>query len=131
MFFDRYKKGLKCVSGLKILLVRPHKIIDFWSILDPSWGPLGGLLEAMLRQNGPPKRSQVCFLVFFTLLKFNQILMKFWRVLETAQNRKNAQSAIGVLDFDLPETAKWPPEGPLLILKGPQKEVKILLQLKK
>ena len=48
--------------------------------------------------------------------------MKFWRLLETAQNRKNAWSAIGVLDFDLPETAKWPPEGPLLILKGPEKK---------
>ena len=38
---------------------------------------------------------------------------------------------IGVLDFGLPETAKWPPEDPLLILKGPEKTVKNQLQLKK
>ena len=40
-------------------------LIDFGPILGPSWEPLG----AMLRQNGPPKLSQVCFLGFFTLLE--------------------------------------------------------------
>ena len=124
MFFDSYKTGLKCVRGLKILLFRPHKIIDFWSIFDRFWTHLGALLGRLGSHVAPKWPTQTFKQCHFRVFDPSEILSNFNEILTSLGNGPKSKKRLKCdrgARFWPPWNGKMAPRGPPLDFEGARK----------
>ena len=118
------KKGLKCVRGLKILLFRPHKIIDFWSIFDRFWTHLGALLGRLGSHVAPKWPTQTFKQSNFRVFDPSEILSNFNEILTSLGNGPKSKKRLKCdrgARFWPPWNGKMAPRGPPLDFEGARK----------